>query len=101
MLASSTVIMRSAGSSSATAICGLGNCAPSMISAQSISSAMGEASQPKRSRAMSARYLVQLLRVGSWNFWPLVSARKCASSPGCWKAETWWSNHQVSRGSWL
>src|SRR5205807_3489193 len=26
------------------------------------------------------------------NFRPVASARKCASSPGCWNAEAWWSN---------
>ena len=74
-LASSTVMSWSAGSRRPTAICGLGNCAPSMISAHSSSSVIGPGSNPKRARATSARYTVQLFRRASWNFLPEVSAR--------------------------
>ena len=59
------VIKRSAGSFSSTAILALGNSAPSMISAQSISSASGAGSKPNFVATVSARNLVQLFAVGS------------------------------------
>ena len=51
-----------------------------MISAQSISSRRGEASQPNFSEATRARNFVQLFAFGSQNFRPLASAWKAARS---------------------
>ena len=64
-LFSMKVMRRSAGSFSSTAILASGKSAPSMISAQWISSASGAASKPNLAATVSARNLVQLLAFGS------------------------------------
>ena len=64
-LFSTQVMSRRAGSRSSTAMAAEGKSAPSMISAQCMSSPKREMSQPKRSAKQVARNLVQLLAVGS------------------------------------
>ena len=88
-VASRSVMIRSAGSSSRTATAGVGKRAASMTSAHRTRSARSSARHPCRSASVRATKPVQLGAAGSQNFCPVASRSKAARSAGVGNALAW------------
>ncbi len=89
LVASSSVMTRSAGSSRRTAVAGESKRAASMTSAQRTSSSSSGARHSNRAASVRAMNPVQLGAAGSQNFWPERSPSNAARSAGVGNALAW------------